>query len=178
MFKPNRFRDSDLKDKYSDIDKPPMNYDIKHYKVRLINDLGENEGVVSTKEAILKAKDKGLDLIELNPNAVPPVCKIMDLGKYLFEEKKHKKETIKKAPDNHEIRLTPCIGEHDLQIKAKKAEEFLKEGGKVVIQFKVKGRQAKKVDIIRNVVDRFYNYLKDFSTLENKNDSFTLIPKH
>lgn len=176
MFKPNRFRDNEI-DRFAGIQKPIMNYDIKHFKIRLINDLGENEGVFSVKEAIFKAKEKGLDLIEINPNANPPVCKIMDIGKYLFEEKKHKKETTNKTPENHEIRLTPGIGEHDLQIKAKKAEEFLKEGSKVTIQFKLRGREAKKIDIIRSVVDRFYNYLKEFGILESKNDSFILIPK-
>lgn len=174
MFKPNRFHESDLKD----IDKPNMNYDIKHYKIRLINDLGENEGVFNVKDAIQKAKDKGLDLIEINPNAQPPVCKIMDIGKYLFEEKKHKKEIAKKLPGTHEIRLTPSIGEHDLQIKAKKAEEFLKDGSTVVIQFKLKGREAKKYDLIKAVVERFYTHLKSVSTLEHKNESFVLIPKH
>lgn len=160
-----------------EFERPKMNYEIKHFKIRLINELGENEGVVSTKDAIYKAKDKGLDLIELNPNSNPPVCKIMDLGKYIFEQKKHKKETKQKAIENHEIRLTPSIGEHDLEIKSKKAVEFLSKGSKVFLQFKLKGREAKKYDLIKAVAERFYGYVKDIANLEHKGDGFTLVPK-
>lgn len=179
MFKPNRYYENESNSvKPDNVDKPNMNYDIKYKNIRLIDNLGENLGVYTVKDAIFKAKEVGLDLIEINPMANPPVCKIMDLGKYLFEVKKHKKETEQKAPENREIRLTPSISNHDLEIKSKKAKEFIQEGSKVVIQFKLKGREAKKTDIIKAVVERFYNLLTDCSILEYNGESYILKPKH
>lgn len=178
MFKPNKKFDNNEEYYNKDqIEKPIMNYEIKHYKIRLINELGENEGIVTVKEGIAKAKEKLLDLIEINPNAMPPVCKIMDLGKYLFEAKKHKKEIAQKSPEIHEIRLSPSISDHDLEIKSKKTLEFLNNNCKVIIQFKLKGREAKKIDIIKGVVNKFYNLLKDHAILKNESESFILIPK-
>ena len=179
MFKPNRYYENDQhSNKMDDVDKPNMDYNIKHPKVRVIDENGENLGILSVKDGIIKAKEKNLNLIEISPNANPPVCKIMDLGKYIFEVKKHKKETFQKAPEHKEIRLTPSIGSHDLEIKAKKVEEFLKDGSKVTIQFKLKGRENKKYDIIRGVANKFYDLLKDVSTMAYDGESYVLTPKH
>ena len=146
-------------------------------QIRLIDSNGDNLGLFTVKDAITKAKSIGLDLIEINPIAKPPVCKIMDLGKYMFEVKKRKKENSQKPPETKEIRLTPSIGEHDLIIKSKKVEEFLDNGSKVIIQFKLKGREAKKYDLIKAIVIKFHELLKDKCNLEMKSDSYILIPK-
>lgn len=178
MFKNNRYYENDQNvNKLDDLDKPNMDFEIKHPKIRIIDDAGVNLGVFTVKDGINKAKEKNLNLIEINPTANPPVCKIMDLGKYIFEAKKHKKETTQKAPDHKEIRLSPGIGPHDLEVKAKKVEEFLKDGSKVTIQFKLKGREAKKHDIIKGVAERFYELLKSVSTMAHNGEAYVLTPK-
>lgn len=179
MFKPNRYYENELRNiKPVDYEKPNMDFNIKHQKIRLIDENGTNLGIFTVKDGVAKAKEKNLNLIEINPSSTPPVCKIMDLGKYIFEAKKHKKETTQKAPEAKEIRLTPGIGEHDLKIKAQKVEEFIKDGSKVTIQFKLKGREAKKHDIIKSVVDRFYDLLKNIAIINHNGESYVLTPKH
>jgi len=173
----NNYNDNDtLNQKYNE-EKPKMNWEIKYLQIRLIDVNGDNLGLFAVKDAIGKAKIIGLDLIEINPMAKPPVCKIMDLGKYMFELKKKKKENTSKQPETKEIRLTPSIGQHDLIIKSKKACEFLDNGSKVIIKFKLKGREAKKYDLIKAIVIKFHDILKDKCILESKLDSYILIPK-
>jgi translation initiation factor IF-3 len=177
LFKPNRYYENDEHSNIkNDTEKPNMDYSIKHPKIRVIDDNGDNLGIFTVKEGISKAKDKNLNLIEINPTANPPVCKIMDLGKYIFEIKKHKKETAQKPPEHKEIRLTPSISQHDMEIKAKKTEEFLKGGSKVTIQFKLKGRENKKYEIIKSVAERFYDLLKTVCTMAHNGESYVLTP--
>lgn len=155
-----------------------INNQIRAFKVRLIDQHGTNLGVVNCNEALYKAREAGLDLVEVSPDTNPPVCKIMDFGKYLFEQKKKMKENQHKAPEPHEIRLSPGIGQSDLEIKAKKALEFLSGGSKVTLTFKLKGREAKKIDLIEDVVKRFHKLVETASMLEIKGGSYVLIPKH
>lgn len=113
--------------------------------MRVIGANGENFGIISTEEALAKARESGLDLIEISPNAVPPVAKIMDYGKFQYEQKK--KERTAKSPSIETKSLQIKIGtsEHDLSLKAKRAGEFLKEGHRLKVELFLEGR-AKYLD--------------------------------
>lgn len=124
------------------INRTRINHQIKSPEVRLIGPAGENYGVLTISEALQKAHDAGLDLIEISPNAVPPVAKISDYGKFSYEENKREKATKAKA---HVIELKTLqvkigTGEHDLGLKAKKASEWLKEGQRIKIDLFLPGR--------------------------------------
>lgn len=160
-----------------DINRPRINHEIKVYKVRLIDQNGNNVGIVDTRDALNRARDAVLDLVEVSPTTNPPVCKIMDFRKYIFEQKKKMKENTHKAPETHEIRLTPNIDQHDIEVKARKATEFLEDGSKVILVFKVKGREAKQTEFINDVVKRFYALVDKLATLENKGEVFILHPR-
>lgn len=160
------------------VDKPRTNWEIKVPTVHLIDQNGDFLGILNTKDAIFKAKDINLDLVEIDPKHKPPVCKIMDLGKWIFEQKKKAKSNIHKAPPLHEIRLTPNTELHDIEIKAKKAIEFLKEGSKIVLQFKTKGRESKKFDLIKLVAEKFAKAVESHATMENTGEGFILTPKN
>ncbi len=157
-------------------DKACINNFIKANKVRLINELGENLGVVSIKEANRLALNAELDLVQVS-DSNPPVCKIMDHGKYLYERAKKAKATQKAAKnEDKEIRLRPSTGQHDLEIKARKAKEFLTEGRKVNINFKLRGRERSNLDVVTEVVNKFYEILKDHAKLEKRGNTYVLIP--
>ena len=160
-----------------DEDRPRINDEIRAYNVRLIDSTGNNLGVVRVKDALFKAREVGLDLVEVSPQVVPPVCRILDFGKYMFELKKRRKDNEHKAPETKEIRLSPGIGQADLEIKARKAQEFLEDGSKVILQFKLRGRELSKMDLVNEVVNRFHKLVESISTLESKGGCFTLIPK-
>lgn len=159
------------------VEKPRTNWEIKVPAIHLIDQNGEFVGIMSVKDAVTKAKAANLDLVEIVPNNKPPVCKIMDLGKWMFEQKKKAKSNMHKAPPLHEIRLTPNTESHDIEIKAKKAIEFLQEGSKIILQFKTKGREASKVQLIREVAEKFAKAVEAHATMEIKGDTFILSPK-
>lgn len=161
----------------SEEDRPRINEEIRSYKVRVIDSTGANIGVITNRDALLKAREVGLDLVEVSPQVVPPVCRIMDFGKYMFEQKKKRKDNDHKSPETKEIRLTPSIGQGDLEIKAKKALEFLAEGSKVVLNFKLRGRENSKTEFVKDVVKRFYMIVETKSTLESKGGVHILTPK-
>ena len=123
-------------------DRTRINHQIKAPQVRVIGPEGENYGVISISEALQKAHDAGLDLIEISPNAMPPVAKITDYGKFSYEENKKQKAQKAKA---HVIEIKTLqvkigTGEHDLELKAKKASEWLKEGHRIKIDLFLPGR--------------------------------------
>lgn len=121
-----------------------MNERIRFPRVRVIDEEGRQLGIMPTKEALRLAREKGLDLVEVAPHERPPVCRIMDFGKFLYEQKKRQKEAAKKqkiASDLKEIRLKLSIGEHDLQVKVRNAEEFLQEGRRVRFILRLRGRE-------------------------------------
>lgn len=124
-------------------DGPRMNYDIKEKEVRLVDQDGENKGVVGIKEALMAAEEAGLDLIEISPQAVPPVCKILDYGKYKYEMQKKKNEAKKnqKVISIKELKLRPMIDSHDYEVKIKQAKKFLSQGDKVKFTLRFKGRE-------------------------------------
>jgi translation initiation factor IF-3 len=128
-------------------DKTRINHFIRAQEVRVIGQNGENLGVLSLREALIKAEEAGLDLIEISPNAQPPVCKIQDYGKFQYDENK-KQKAAKAKTHNVEVKTLQVkigTGEHDLELKAKKASEWLKEGHRIKIDLFLPGR-AKYLD--------------------------------
>lgn len=127
----------------SDITELMINEQIRDKEVRLIDDEGEQLGIVSSKDAQKLADDKKLDLVKIAPTAKPPVCRIMDYGKFKFDQAKKEKDARKKQKtvDIKELRLSPSIDVHDVQVKVKKALEFLKDGDKVKVSIRFRGRE-------------------------------------
>jgi translation initiation factor IF-3 len=123
-------------------DGPAINNEIKALEVRLIDASGEMLGVVSIKSALFAASKAGLDLVEISPNGDPPVCKVIDYNKFLYDKKKKEKEmkAKSKTAEVKEIRFTPGTDDHDFDFKAKHAENFLKDGNKVKAYVQFKGR--------------------------------------
>lgn len=141
-----------------------INHRIRAREVRVIDDNGNQLGVMSTPEAVKKAEEAGLDLVEIAPTATPPVCRIMDNSRYKYEQEKKEKEARKKQKVIHlkEIRMGPKIGEHDYQFKLRHLTEFLKKGDKVKVTMIFKGREMAHIDLGRKILDRLSS---DISTL-------------
>ncbi len=138
-----------------------MNSGIKARQVRLINEKNEQVGIVDRYEALRVSQDAGLDLVEVSPNGDPPVCRVMDYGKWLYEQKRKAREAHKKTRSTSqvlkEIRLRPETDPHDLEIKLKKAREFLEKGYKVQITVFFRGRQMlhrdRGFEILKNIAE-------------------------
>ena len=140
-----------------------INDRIRIREVRLIDGEGEQLGIVPTPEAIRIANEAGLDLVEVSPNAKPPVCKLLDYGKYKFELDKKNKESKKKLKTvrNKEIRMQPKIDIHDLQFKTKHIQEFLDEGFKVKVTIRFRGRELAHTELGRNVLNKVRELLEE-----------------
>jgi translation initiation factor IF-3 len=138
--------------------------------VRLISPDGEQIGVVSTREALQKAEGYGLDLVEVAPNSKPPVCRIMDFGKYKYEQSK--KEKISKKKQHviivKEIRLRPRTDEHDLETKLRHTRKFLEQNNKVKITIFFKGREMAYQDFGTELMQRIINLLEDVGKVESE----------
>nr|WP_330390947.1 translation initiation factor IF-3 [Tindallia magadiensis] len=145
-----------------------MNEEIREKEVRLIDSEGEQMGIVSTKEAQKMADDKSLDLVKVAPQAKPPVCRIMDYGKYKYEQAKKEKEAKKnqKVINIKEIRLSPNIEEHDMQVKANQAIKFIKNGDKVKVTLRFRGRQLSNIGLGRKVMDEFKEMMAEHTVVE------------
>ena len=143
---------------------------IRVQEVRLISADGEQAGVVSTEQARELARDTGLDLVEVSPMARPPVCKIIDYGKYKFEQEKRIKESKRKQKLGKlkEIRMQPKIETHDLQFKARQVRQFLEEGNKVKVTIRFRGRELAHTEIGRAVLGRILEMLVDAAILERR----------
>jgi translation initiation factor IF-3 len=141
---------------------------IRIREVRLIDENGAQVGVVETGEARRRAYDAGLDLVEVSPDARPPVCKIMDYGKFKYALKKKEHESKRKQHQVQikEIRLRPKIAEHDVSYKAKQARDFLLDGDKVQVTMLFRGREMSHMDVARVVLDSFVKKLADVSKVE------------
>ena len=148
----------------------PINGQIRAREVQLIGDEGEKLGVVSLKEALEIAEEKKLDLVLVAPNSKPPVCKIMNYGKYKFEQAKKEKESRKnqKAVETKEIRVTPNIGDHDFSFKCKNARGFLESGNKVKFTVRFRGRELNNVKLGEEVLNKFAEELSEISNIEKK----------
>lgn len=145
-----------------------INEEIKDKEVRVITNEGEQLGIMSAKEALSAAEDRNLDLVKIAPNAQPPVCKIMDYGKYRFEQAKREKDAKKnqKVVEIKEIRLGLKIDTHDFETKGTHAIRFLKSGNKVKVSIRFRGRELGHPEIGYDTMARFATYCEEFSVIE------------
>ena len=148
----------------------PINGQIRARDVQLISDEGEKLGIVELGKALELAEEKKLDLVLVSPNVNPPVCKIMNYGKYKFEQAKKEKEAKKKLKiqETKELRVTPNIEEHDFGFKAKNARKFLEEGNKVKITVRFRGREVNNMKMGEEVVQDFIKELEDVAVVEKQ----------
>lgn len=147
-----------------------INEMIRIREVRLIDDEGNQKGIVPTVEALRLAKEKDLDLVEVSPNANPPVCKILDYGKYRFEQEKKLRDAKKnqKVLKLKEIRMQPKIGSGDLDTKAKHVQEFLDEGDKVKVTIRFRGRELAHTELGYDVLNEVLKRLTSAYVVEKQ----------
>jgi translation initiation factor IF-3 len=145
-----------------------INEQIRDKEVRLISEEGEQLGIVSVKDAMNMAKEANLDLVKIAPSAKPPVCKIIDYGKYKYELTRKEKEAKKKqkVTEVKEIRLSPNIDDNDLNTKAGMARKFLTKGDKVKITLRFRGREMAHTSSSRVILDTFFAKLEDIAIIE------------
>ena len=162
---------------------PRVNEQIRVPQVLLIGQDGTQVGVVSSQDALVRAQEAGMDLVEVAPNASPPVCRIMDYGKFKYQQKKKLHSTSKHQSHMKEIRLRPKTEQHDLQVKLKHTRELLEKGSRVTVNMVLKGREAAHANLAKNVLDYFVVQLVDIAkadapaATERNRMSVTLIPK-
>ena len=146
----------------------PINGQIKAKEVQLISDNGDKLGMLPIARALEIAEEKKLDLVLVSPNAQVPVCKIMNYGKYKFEQAKKEKEAKKKQKiqETKELRITPNIEEHDFGFKAKNAKKFIEDGNKVKITVRFRGRELNNVKMGENILNDFAKELEDVAVVE------------
>ncbi|MBI1999844.1 MAG: translation initiation factor IF-3 [candidate division NC10 bacterium] len=163
-----------------------MNERIRIKEVRVISPDGAQLGILPIEQALQTAYGLHMDLVEVAPEARPPVCRIMDYGKYRYEQSKKAREAKKKQTiiDLKEVKLRPKTEEHDFQFKVRHAERFLKEGNKAKITMMFRGREVIRMDRGRVLLDRFVEALKDVAVVEQqakvegRNMTLILAPKH
>ncbi|HWR89977.1 MAG TPA: translation initiation factor IF-3 [Dissulfurispiraceae bacterium] len=143
-----------------------MNEGIRAREVRLIDDEGKQLGVVPTRDAMVMARTKGFDLVEVAPNSVPPVCKVMDFGKYKYQM--GKKHSSKKGTDVKEVKIRPQIGEHDLQLKIRNIRRFLDEGDKAKVTMFFRGREIIRPEMGMKIFHRIKETLTGKFTIEQQ----------
>jgi translation initiation factor IF-3 len=147
---------------------PRVNEDINDDEIRLIDETGENHGAVKVDKAITMAKAAGLDLVEISPNAVPPVCKILDYGKYKYEAQKKASLARKKQKtvEVKEIKLRPGIEKHDYDVKMRSIDKFLTAGDKVKVTLRYRGREMAHQEIGMDVLNRVREQFADVTKIE------------
>ena len=166
-------------------DNHQINEEITDLEVRLIGADGEQLGIMSSEEALKISEEQGYDLVKIAPNATPPVCRIMDYGKFKFEQTKKEKEAKKnqRVIEVKEIRMGPSIGENDFNTKLKNGIKFLNEGNRVKVSVRFRGREMAHTDIGRVLLDNFAAKCEDIATvdkeakLEGRNMFMFLSPK-
>jgi translation initiation factor IF-3 len=138
--------------------------------VRLIDENGAQVGVIPLRDALLMAEERGLDLVEVAPNAIPPVCRIMDYGKFRYEQTKKEREARKnqKQVELKEVRLKPKTDDHDLDVKAKQARRFLLDGDKVKFTVRFRGREIFHPDIGVQMLEQMAEDLRDVAIVEQR----------
>jgi translation initiation factor IF-3 len=151
-------------------DGPRVNQEIKTKEVRLIDENGDNKGIVTIREALAIAAEARLDLIEISPQAVPPVCKVFDYGKYKYEQQKKKSEAKKnqKVVNIKELKLRPMIDIHDYEVKLKQAKKFLSQGDKVKFTMRFKGREMSANEMGKDVLNRVVEDLEGLIKVESE----------
>ena len=168
-----------------DKNEPRVNDLIRVSRVRLIDEEGNQAGVVSIKDALDKAEQVGLDLVEISPNVDPPVCKILDLGKFRYEKQKQKKLNKKKQHviQVKEIRIRPNTGDHDLLTKLNKAQKFIESGAKLKVTVMFRGREMSRqqagIDLLKRVTDILDDIAKidKEASMEGRRMSIILSPR-
>ncbi|MDI9510356.1 MAG: translation initiation factor IF-3 [Clostridiales bacterium] len=145
-----------------------MNEQIRDKEVRLIGEDGEQLGIVSSQEALRLAREANLDLVKIAPTAKPPVCKIIDYGKFKYEQTRREKEAKKKqkVTEVKEIRFSPNIDDNDLKTKANMARKFLVKGDKVKVTLRFRGREMAHTGSSRVILDNFFALLEDVAVIE------------
>ena len=145
-----------------------INEEIRASEVRLINEKGEMVGIVSIDEALSKAEAADLDLVNISPNAVPPVCKILDYGKYRYEQQKKEKNAKKnqRVTEIKEIRLSASIEDHDVQVKARTAMKFLQDGDKVKVSLRFRGRERDYTQLGFDAMAKFADMVSEYGVIE------------
>lgn len=162
-----------------------INEEIKAKEVRVVGPDGAPMGILSIKDALRAAQESKLDLVNVAPQAKPPVCRIMDYGKFRYEQSKREKEARKnqKVINVKELRMSPTTEEHDQQVRIKRAKEFLNDGDKVKISIRFKGRQITHTELAEKILEDFAEKLSDIATVEKKaklegrNMTILLAPK-
>ncbi len=145
-----------------------LNEEIRDKEVRLIGADGAQLGILSAQEANAMAEEQGMDLVKISPNAVPPVCKIMDYSKFCFDQKKREKEARKnqKVVEIKEIRMSPSIDTNDFNTKVKNAQKFLKEGNRVKVSVRFRGREMAHTEIGEKNLMEFAEACSDIASME------------
>ena len=149
-------------------DGPRINDEIRVPQVRLIDQHGEMQGVLTAREALIRAYDVGLDLVEISPNAVPPVCKILDYGKYKYEQQKKANEARKKQKvvEIKEIKVRPNIDDHDYDVKMRQMKTFISEGDKVKVTLRFRGREMDHQDLGYKLLLRVKSEMAEIAKVE------------
>lgn len=147
-----------------------VNEDVTAPEVRLIDTNGDQLGIMPVKEALDVAQERGTDLVEVAPNAKPPVCRLMDYGKYLYEAQKRERDARKSQTkvEIKEIRLRPKISDHDLEYRLDNARKFLERGAKVKIRLRFRGREVTHPEVARELMDHVAEVLSDVSEIEKR----------
>jgi translation initiation factor IF-3 len=147
-----------------------INEHITAKQVRLIDANNENRGIVTIREALAIAEEEGLDLIEISPQATPPVCKVLDFGKFRYEQQKRKAEAKKnqKVVEIKELKLRPMIDTHDYEVKVKQATKFLEQGNKVKFTMRFKGRELSANDMGKQVLTKLMEDLEGISKVDSE----------
>lgn len=171
--------------KQSQRDVPKINENIRFPQIRVIDTEGEQLGILSPKEALKIAREKELDLVLVSENSDPPVCRIMDYGKYKFEQEKKARAIRKKqqTADLKEVKMRYKIDEHDYQVRVNHAKRFLKSGDKVKATITFRGREIQHVHLAEELLERMAEDLADFAEIqqapkkEGRNMMMFLVPK-
>ena len=147
-----------------------INEQIRDREVRVVSESGEQLGIMSAREAMKLAQEAELDLVKIAPTAKPPVCKIIDYGKYRYEQARKEKEAKKKQKtiDVKEVRLSPNIDKNDLNTKINQARKFLSKGDKVKVTLRFRGRELAHVNASKYILDDFAKALEDVATIDKK----------
>lgn len=145
-----------------------INEQIRDREVRVVSESGEQLGIMSAREAMKLAQEAELDLVKIAPTAKPPVCKIIDYGKYRYEQARKEKEAKKKQKtmEVKEVRLSPNIDTNDLNTKANQARKFISKGDKVKVTLRFRGREMAHVNYSKQILDSFYERLEDIAVVD------------
>ncbi len=145
-----------------------INEEIRDKEIRLVAADGEQLGIMSAQEALEKAEEANLDLVKISPNAVPPVCKLMDYGKFKFEQTKREKEAKKnqRVVEIKEVRMSPSIDSNDFNVKLRNAQKFLADGNRVKVSIRFRGREMAHTEIGRDLLLKFAEQCADIAVMD------------